>query len=171
MICAQKSEKSNTDESIEIMVEPEQVMYGSRGGGHRGRFVKGNRSRGGNGRNTFGGNPSYENNGKQSNGNQWTQYLDTRKRLNLQLFSEQSEMCFLEQFVSETLNCAIVDSGCIYNVCGKNWLKCYMDKFPYDRVFEEKASTKSFKFGPCKVYTSRKQVNIPVILGGTKAHM
>ena len=119
-----KSEKSNTDESIEIMVEPEQVMYGSRGGGYRGRFVKGSRGRGGNGRNTFGGNPSYGNagnNGKQSNGNQWTQYRDSRKRcficesvlhladscpdnpankskspqqLNLQLFSEQSEVFF-----------------------------------------------------------------------------
>ena len=105
------------------------------------------------------------NNGNQSNGNpNWNQYRDTRKRcficesvlplanscpdnpaskskspqqLNLQLFSEQSEMCFLEQFVSETLNCAIVDSGCTYNVCGKNWLKCYMDKFPSDVIFEE----------------------------------
>ena len=45
------------------------------------------------------------------------------EQVHVQLYT--SEQCFLEQFVSESLNCALLDSGCSSTVRGKNWLQCY----------------------------------------------
>ena len=48
--------------------------------------------------------------------------------LKIQLYTQESdvELCFLEQMVSETLSCAVIDPGCPSNVCGINWLKCFL---------------------------------------------
>ena len=40
----------------------------------------------------------------------------------VQYFTKKIEQCFLRQVVSETLNCALIDTGCSATVCGKNWL-------------------------------------------------
>ena len=55
----------------------------------------------------------------------------------------------LKTLVSETLNCATVDSGCTKTVCGNNWLKCYMDMLPEEEVkqIEKSKSKNAFKFG------------------------
>ena len=71
----------------------------------------------------------------------------------------------------ETLNCALVDTGCSANVCGANWLKCYMDTIPMNIVVPETQSGKRFTFGDGKTYHSVKQVNIPVHIGGVAGHI
>ena len=38
------------------------------------------------------------------------------------LFKQDIHKCYIETFVRETLNCAVLDSGCTKNVCGKAWL-------------------------------------------------
>eukprot|EP00111_Clytia_hemisphaerica_P013128 TCONS_00038527-protein len=42
------------------------------------------------------------------------------QHLKIQLLTQESgvELCFLEQMVSETLSCAVIDPGCPSNVCG-----------------------------------------------------
>ena len=46
----------------------------------------------------------------------------------------------MENFVGETLSCAVLDSGCTRTVCGKVWLNCYLDTLTDD---EKNASRKS----------------------------
>ena len=38
------------------------------------------------------------------------------------LFSQEMHECYMAKFVGETLNCAVLDSGCTKNVCGESWL-------------------------------------------------
>ena len=91
------------------------------------------------------------------------------EQVHVQLYS--SEQCFLEQIVSESLNCALLDFGCSSTVCGKNWLQCYTDTLPDGVDLQEKSSGKSFRFGPGRSFVSLKQVNIPVNIGGMQARI
>ena len=43
------------------------------------------------------------------------------------LSTQDRHNCYTETFVGETLNCAILDSGCTKNVCGKAWLDSYLN--------------------------------------------
>jgi hypothetical protein len=87
------------------------------------------------------------------------------------MFTTETAVCFLEQLVSETLNSAIVDSGCNKTVCGQNWLKCFVDSLPPDVDLQEGPSSNSFQFGPSPVYKATKQVNLPVNIGGIHARV
>ena len=83
------------------------------------------------------------------------------KEVHISYLTEQVEQCFLEQEVSEALNCAVVDSGCTSNVVGINCLHCYLDTLPSNITLQERQSGKTFRFGPSKSYPSLKQVVIP----------
>ena len=76
--------------------------------------------------------------------------------------------CFLAQEASESLNCAVVDSGCGKNVCGQNWLKCFKDTLPpgVDLV-ESEPSKEGFRFGEptSPLWMSSKRVTIPARFG------
>ena len=43
------------------------------------------------------------------------------------LFCKEIEGCYLESFLGETFNSAILDSRCSLTVCGETWFKCYKD--------------------------------------------
>ena len=78
--------------------------------------------------------------------------------------------CFLAQEASESLNCAVVDSGCGKNVCGQNWLKCFEDTLPPGvKLIESEPSKEGFRFGSptSPLYMSSKRVTIPARLGKT----
>ena len=45
---------------------------------------------------------------------------------NIKLFTQEIQKCFLQKILGETLNLAVLDSGCTKTVCGKEWLKCYV---------------------------------------------
>ena len=68
-------------------------------------------------------------------------------------------------FVGETLNCAVLDSGCSQTVCGKNWLKCFQESLDNDVYITEKSSDATFKFGNGGPVKSMKKVSIPVNIG------
>ena len=57
--------------------------------------------------------------------------------------------CYITKFVSETFNCAVLDSGCSKNVCGQSWLSNYLNTLTeVDRLqMSEKESSTSFRFG------------------------
>ena len=76
------------------------------------------------------------------------------KEVHNSYLTEQVEQCFLEQEVSEALNCAVVDSGCASNVVGINWLHCYLDTLPRNITLQERQSGKTFRFGLSKSYPS-----------------
>ena len=55
----------------------------------------------------------------------------------------------MKAFVGESLNTAILDSGCTKNVCGSVWLDCYIDSLSEEEkelITVEKSMTK-FRFG------------------------
>ena len=43
------------------------------------------------------------------------------------LFTQEVPKCFIENFLGETLNLAVLESGCTKTVCGEEWLRCYID--------------------------------------------
>ena len=90
---------------------------------------------------------------------------DKNRDSNIQYLAENFEQCFLEQEVSESLNCAVVDSGCTKNVVGANWLKCFLDTLPPTFQLQTMKSNNVFRFGPSKSYLSTHQVSIPANIG------
>ena len=74
---------------------------------------------------------------------------DSSNNVKITLFTQDVHNCYLEKFVGETLNCAVLDTGCTKNVCGQPWLDSYLDSLTPGyllKVVEEKSSS-SFKFG------------------------
>ena len=96
---------------------------------------------------------------------------DSVTKVDVHFFTDEVEQCFMEQVVSESLNCALLDSGCSSTVCGKNWLSCYIDTLPENVDLQVTQSNKSFKFGPGQQYNSLKQVNLPVNINGMQARL
>ena len=93
------------------------------------------------------------------------------EEVHVQLYTKGVSQCFLEQVVSESLNCALLDTGCTATVCGINWLQCYKDSLSPGVVLQENFSDKKFKFGDGSVYPSLKQVNLIVDIGGLKGNI
>ena len=65
------------------------------------------------------------------------------------------------------LNCAVLDSGCTKNVCGKAWLDSYLNTLTQkdaQKVVEESFSS-SFGFGDGDSKTANKSVIIPARIG------
>ena len=87
------------------------------------------------------------------------------KEVYIQLFAQEIHDCYIEQFVGETLNSAVLDSGCITTVCGENWLKCYMDTLPDKDMVSSVSSNSKFKFGDGNIVNSNGKVNLPVKIG------
>ena len=80
------------------------------------------------------------------------------------------ESSYIESFLGETLNKAILDSGCINTVCGEEWMKCYLNSLDENdlHLIQEQPSSTKFKFGDGKTYNSQKQISIPAIIGERK---
>ena len=76
-------------------------------------------------------------------------------------------------FFSETLNFAIVDSGCSKTVCGKLWLKCYLDSLSDadSKLVEETQSQTCFKFGDGNKIRSLKKVKFPAYIADNKFYI
>ena len=71
----------------------------------------------------------------------------------------------MKVFVGETLNCAVLDSGCTQTVCGNNWLKCFKESMQEEIVIEEKPSHATFKFGNGDAVSSSRKVVLPATIG------
>ena len=74
---------------------------------------------------------------------------NSTNNVKITLFAQDVHSYYIEKFVGETLDCAVLDTGCTKNVPGQSWLDSYLDLLaPGDllKVVEEKSSS-SFKFG------------------------
>ena len=83
------------------------------------------------------------------------------------LFTQDIQKCYIEKFVGETLNCAVLDSGCTKNVCGKAWLDSYLNiltERDAQKVVEESSSS-SFRFGDGNSKIANKYVTILARIG------
>ena len=68
--------------------------------------------------------------------------------------------------VGETLDMAVIDSGCPTNVCGKKWFSNYCESMSENEraKLQSERSTKSFRFGDSQPITSMKRVLLPITL-------
>ena len=78
-----------------------------------------------------------------------------------------------QELMRETINKAILDSGCTKTVCGNNWLKCYRETLNESENDNIKLleSSSSFKFGDGNVVKSVGKVFIPIELSGKKVKL
>ena len=79
----------------------------------------------------------------------------------------------LNSLVYETLNCAVLDTGCAKTVCGKGWISAYISSLTQE---EEQSITKSdsnsvFKFGSGDSVKSLGTYTIPVSIGTKEVKM
>ena len=82
--------------------------------------------------------------------------------LYITLFTKGME-CYHGKLLSETVGCAVLDSGCIKNVCSQYWLVMYLDT-PSDKDRSSVIYTDSnarFCFGDGSVYKSKYRVKFP----------
>ena len=89
------------------------------------------------------------------------------------LFNEEIENCYIETFLGETINKAILDSGCTETVCGNVWLQCYLDSLNKEESakVQSQSSSKVFRFGDGKCYEATRKVTIPAMIGDTEVHI
>ena len=74
---------------------------------------------------------------------------DTSDGVNITLFSQEMYECYMTKVVGETLNCAVLGSGCTKNVCSESWLTNYLDTLTENDSSKVVASN-SFRFGDGK---------------------
>ena len=72
----------------------------------------------------------------------------TLEDVNITLFTQEMHECYIEKFLGEAFNCAVLDSSYTKNVCGVSWLSNYLDTLTeVDRSqVSEEESTTSFTF-------------------------
>ena len=78
-----------------------------------------------------------------------------------------------EQVLSETLNVAILDSGCSVTVCGRVWYECYihsLSSHDYNKIVE-KPSQVEFQCEDGTVVKSKKRVLLPAYIGDTQVYL
>ena len=77
----------------------------------------------------------------------------------------------LDKLVSESKNCAVIDTGCTNSVCGINWLSEYMKELTdYEKTLvKEEGSNSSFTFGNGVSVSSMKKITFPCCIGDMRA--
>ena len=70
--------------------------------------------------------------------------------------------------LSQTIGCALLDTGCSKTVCGRLWYNCYLDTLTDDvrRSLTEEDSATSFKFGNGSRLPSQFRVTLPCVIAG-----
>ena len=78
---------------------------------------------------------------------------DQYEEVKITLLTSELHRCYIQEFLGETLNCAVLDSGCSKTVCAVAWLECYLETLNNEELEEvtEEESCSSFKFGDGKV--------------------
>ena len=89
------------------------------------------------------------------------------------LFTQEVQKCFIENFLGETLNLAVLDSGCTKTVCGEQWLNCYIDSLSETekKTMKRFKSNTEFRFGDGKSVISEQCVSIPCKIAGVSVNV
>ena len=93
---------------------------------------------------------------------------DDNNIVNITLYESER----MQQFVGETIGCAVVDSGCSKTVAGKQWLECYIDMLDQDdkQKVTRRKSNDFFTFGKGPKTPSIGKIKFPAVIG-TKSIM
>ena len=104
----------------------------------------------------------------------WVRDCPDKDEEHIGLFTNEEQQSHMPQLLKETINCAILDCGCVKTVCGKLWLQMYKDGLTEEDnkcITEEKSDTR-FRFGVSgPVYVSEKRVTFPAVLGKKKVNI
>ena len=89
------------------------------------------------------------------------------------LFNEEIESCYIETFLEETFNKAILDSGFTETVCGNVWLQCYLDSLNKEEsaMVQSQSGSRVFRFCDSKCYETTRKVTIPAMIGDTEVEI
>ena len=103
----------------------------------------------------------------------WVKDCPHKDEAHVQHFTKEIKDEQINQFVDETLNAAVLDSGCTRTICGKLWLGCYIDSFSKEdsKLIEERPSSTRFKFGDGKVVQASRKVIISAYIGDKKVNI
>ena len=96
---------------------------------------------------------------------------DDENVTNIVLYNK--EKSHLPNFISETLNSAVLDSGASATVCGLGWFNCFMQTLTDEnkKNISIQPGTKTFKFGDGAKVKSIKKVMLPCVLAGVNVHI
>ena len=75
---------------------------------------------------------------------------------------------YLPSFLKETLNCAVLDCGCVKSVCGSKWFEIYGQTLSDNeqKSVSEENSYNCFRFGVGgPIYNSKRKVKFPAKIG------
>ena len=101
----------------------------------------------------------------------WVRDCPDKDEEHIGLFTNQNQQSHMPQLLHETINCAILDCGCVKTVCGSMWYEKYKETLTDEekrRITEEKSSTR-FRFGVGgPIYVSERKVKFPAMLGSKK---
>ena len=101
----------------------------------------------------------------------WVRDCPDRDEDNISLFTNEEERSQLPQFLQETINCAILDCGCVKSVCGKLWFNIYVETLTEQErgIITEEPSSTRFRFGVGgPVYVAERKVKFPAVFGKKK---
>ena len=89
---------------------------------------------------------------------------DTESEITL-FIEEKEERCLL---TSEARSAAVLDSGSSSTVSGTQWMQCYLDSLPSDKLSQIRKyeGRKVFKFGGKETKKSVEIVEIPCLIAG-----
>ena len=93
--------------------------------------------------------------------------VELSSHVKITLFTQDIHKCYIETFVGEALNCAVLDSGCTKNVCSKTWLDSYLNTLTEKDAQKVvvKSCSNSFRFGDGNSKRANKSVTMPVRIG------
>ena len=101
----------------------------------------------------------------------WVRDCPDKDEEHIGLFTNEEQKSHMPQLLKETVNCAILDCGCVKTVCGHMWFDIYKEGLTGEEIrsiTEEKSDTR-FRFGVGgPVYVSEKKVKFPAVLGNKK---
>ena len=100
----------------------------------------------------------------------WVEDCPHKDEAHVHLFTKDIKDEYINQFVGETLNEAVLECGCTKTVCGKLWVDCYIDSLSKEdlKLIEERLSSTRFKFGDGRVVQASRKVIIPADIGDKK---
>ena len=95
---------------------------------------------------------------------EWPHKIDDAdgNQVKFSLFSKEVYKCYKNGFVGETLNHAVLDSGCTKTVCGESWLNNCIDTLSADDKQKVVESESNFKFKFGNTVQAIKEVKIPL---------
>ena len=99
------------------------------------------------------------------------------RNVNVTLFSKSIGNQYMKTLCDESLNCAILDTGCASTVCGKAWLDNYVETLKVNNTIQSdddmvcSDSNKSFRFGSGNDVPSLGCVKLPATIGNKSLYI